>query len=261
MTFGALYEAWWEKYGSKRRGRRNDDNDKFNRRHLSPLWGLVLTECTSAALEGLLQNLHDDLSPRSINMLRSQVHTVFSKARKLGLWAGENPAAGVDRRRETPKNFQTLRAEEVPVLLQHLDRRWRALFATAIFSGLRKGELLGLQKTAVDLENGTISVQRSYEADTTKGGHTDVIPIAQQLRPFLEQAIAESTCELVFPSPSGAMYPDDVRVQSVLRRALGRAGIVEGYENTCRREGCDFSEEVKEASRRPCPQCGMKLWP
>lgn len=261
MTFGELYDWWWTDYGSKRRGRRNDDNDVWNRRHLAPLWPRALRE-VGPELEGVLQGLTGALSPRSINMLRSLVHAVFAKAIRRGHWFGPNPATLVDRRREPKKLRDTLRAEEVPVLLQHLDRRWRPLFACAVWTGLRKGELLGLQKSSVDLSAGTIRVERSYEAETTKGGHADVIPIAAQLRPFLETAIAESKSELVFPAPDGTMYPDDVRLQAVLRRALGRAGIVEGYNNRCRREGCGFVEKsAKEASRRPCPTCGFKLWP
>ena len=45
----------------------------------------------------------------------------------------------------------------------------------------------------MDLEEGTITVRRSYDHDTTKGGHADVLPIAQQLQPFLEEAIDAAT--------------------------------------------------------------------
>ncbi|HYO70449.1 MAG TPA: hypothetical protein VEU33_30650 [Archangium sp.] len=60
--------------------------------------------------------------------------------------------------------------------------------ATAIYTGLRKGELLALRKADVDLCNRLLTVARSWERDTTKGGHAEVIPIAAELVPYLEEA-------------------------------------------------------------------------
>ena len=83
----------------------------------------------------------------------------------------------------------TLRIEEIPRVLEHVPPLWRPFTATAIYAGLRKGELCGLRKCDVDLDAGLITVRRSYERETTKGGHADVIPIAPALAPFLQAAI------------------------------------------------------------------------
>ncbi len=267
MTFGELYTWWWDRYGSKRRSRSNAENDAFNRAHLAPLWSLALVEVTPEQVEDVLQSLTGDLAPKSINMLRGQLVTIFEKAPR-SRWSGANPAKAVSRRKVLKRLPQVLRSEEVQVLLMHLDQKWRALFACAIWTGMRKGELLGLRKASIDLREDTITVERSYEAETTKGGHADMIPIAAELRPWLERAIIESPSALVFPRSDGSMQRDDLPLQDVLRRALGRAGIVDGYVNVCRRRkgrhqaaSCDFEEETSEASRRPCPKCGFKLWP
>src|SRR5216683_1617595 len=66
-----------------------------------------------------------------------------------------------------------------------LDARWRPIFATAIYTGLRRGELLALRKADVDLDAGTIAVCRSHGNATTKGGHADLLPIAEELHPYL----------------------------------------------------------------------------
>ncbi|RKH41316.1 hypothetical protein D7Y23_33280 [Corallococcus sp. AB050B] len=58
-----------------------------------------------------------------------------------------------------PKRFpQYLKAEEVPLMLTALERRWRSLFTTAVFTGMRKGELLALRKSDVALKTGTLRV-------------------------------------------------------------------------------------------------------
>ena len=50
-------------------------------------------------------------------------------------------------------------------------------------------------------------------------------------------------------------------LEEVLRRALGRAGIVTGYEHVCRKKGCGHKELVADAAERRCPVHNHRLWP
>ena len=102
---------------------------------------------------------------------------------------------------------------------------------------------------------------RSWERDTTKGGHADAIPIPADLVPWLRAALDASECLLVFPGSGGQMFRRDVPLESVLRRALGRTGIVRHWRHVCRRRGCKHVEERQDQAVRRCPTCGMKLWP
>ncbi len=106
-----------------------------------------------------------------------------------------------------------------------------------------------------------LTVARSYDRDTTKGGHADVIPIAKELIPYLKAALATSPSDLLFPAEDGSMMADNVQLQRVLRRALHRAGIVAFYVHKCRRKGCGHSERAADSELRRCPKCRMKLWP
>ena len=56
-----------------------------------------------------------------------------------------------------------------------------------------------------------LTVTRSYRLDTTKGGHADVIPIATELMPYLEDAIASSLLD-----GSSAPDADDAVVVGVV---------------------------------------------
>ena len=73
--------------------------------------------------------------------------------------------------------------------------------------------------------------------------------------------MATSPSELLFPRKGGTQHPPDVALHKVLRRALGRAGLVVGYRHVCRRKGCGHAETKAHAVPEPCPRCGMKLWP
>jgi hypothetical protein len=126
---------------------------------------------------------------------------------------------------------------------------------------MRRGELLALQKSDIDLPAGLITVTRSHGRNTTKGEHAEVIPIANELAPYVRGAIKVSPSELVFPKPNGKRMRPDVALEGVLRSALARAGIVLGYEHVCRAKDCGHAEPVADATLRTCPKHGYKLWP
>ncbi len=59
--------------------------------------------------------------------------------------------------------------------------QYRQLFATALFTGMREGELFGLRKQDVDWSSGEITVRKSWDGETTKSRRELVIPIARDL--------------------------------------------------------------------------------
>ena len=203
------------------------------------------------------------LGAASLNGLRGTLFTVFSRGRKAKKWTGQNPIVDVESRRLPKKVYVTLKAEEVPLLLAEVPERWLALFVCALYTGMRKGELFGLKKSDVDLAAGNLVVARSYDHATTKGDHEAILPIAKPLRPYLRAAIDSSPSEYVFPAADGSMRSKDLDPEKVLRRALGRAGIVESYVHSCRRckaRGVPHVERHADQALRNCPACGMKLW-
>jgi integrase len=227
----------------------------------SEIAGLRLVDVTPGKIEVFLQAQSDRLGPDSLNHLRSFMGTAFNRAIEAERWKGMNPALRT-RRRKVPKRLPAfLRADEVPRMLAALPIARRPLFACAVYTGMRKGELAGLRKTDVDFSSGLINVCRSYDHDTTKGSRQAAIPIADALRPYLQRAIKDSEGDLVFPGPNGNMMTMYTPLENVLRAALGRAGIVERYEHVCRKKGCGFIERASDAALRRCPTHGHKLWP
>ena len=259
-TLGDLL-LWWEDSYFRQSPSYSRSRSTFHR-HLvsSDLSKLSIREVTSGRVEQFIQAKTRELAPQTVNHLRGFLCRVFGAARRAGK-VGQNPILDVKRRR-TPKRLPDfLSVTEVPLVLRVVSERWRPLFATAVYTGLRKGELLGLRKSDVNLAGRIITVRRSYARDTTKGGRAEAVPIASELVPYLEHAISRSPSELVFPREDGSMMPDETRLEDVLRSALGRAGIVTGYAHLCRRKGCGHTEQAADADLRRCPKCKMKLWP
>ena len=118
---------------------------------------------------------------------------------------------------------------------------------------MRRGELFALRKSDVDLALGTITVQRSHERDTTKGGHADLIPIAAPLLAILKHQVEHAPGSLVFPAADGSQRSPEADPQKILRTALARAGLAEGYEHVCR--CCGHKECHADNEQRYCPKC------
>ncbi len=102
-----------------------------------------------------------------------------------------------------------------------------ALYAVAIYAGLRAGELAGLRWVDIEIHRQQIHVRHSYN-HLPKNGKTRVVPIFDNLLPFLKDWVkqAESTepDDLVFPSTSGVMLRHDNHVfRELYHQALKRA--------------------------------------
>ena len=258
MNFGELLDWYAENFGQLHRWQLMGT---FVANHLRPELGqLTIPEITGPRISALLNSKRETLAPKSINHLRTGVHVIFASAIKRGLWQGANPAREVPRMK-VPRRLPTwLKSEEVESMLAELSEGWRPLFATAVYTGMRRGELCALEKSDVDLDAMTIVVSKSWEADTTKGNRADVLPIHPELKPYLVDAMNQSPSKLMFSRADGSMHSPTIKLQRLLRSALGRAGIVEGWTHKCRR--CGTQVDDASSTRRKCPtKCGMTMWP
>ena len=155
--------------------------------------------------------------------------------------------------------------EEVPAVLGELAEPWRWVAATAIYTGMRKGEVFGLERQDVDVVAGVIPSVALGTADSEKNAEEALLQIARGLRPHLEaglEAAAKLGGRLLYPRPDGSMHKRDVAANKILRRAIvGRAGAVMAYQHRCRRHGCGFKEERQTSAASKCPNCEFALYP
>ena len=266
-TFGELMDWYWKRHGVKLR---SQTLRMTLEKHLVSLRPLALTAITAERLDRLLTSKRDEISAETHNKIRSKLHRMFDLASKPGanLWWGPNPATQVERRRPVKYLPTTLSAEEVDVLLPELDGQHQQVIAAALYTAMRKGEVGGLLKTDLDLTAGVIRLQRCWDGPATKDGKPLLVPIAKSLRPYLEEALEASDSIYLFPAQAGGMHRPDVKWDVTLRRALGRAGIVMGYEHRCRRHGCGYSELKASPDPGRCPKpsrpggkaCGFQLY-
>lgn len=165
-----------------------------------------------ADVEQTRDELMRKLSGASVVQVLATLSKLFNWARKVGLFDGANPAAGVERPR-TAQSIDYLDAAAVGRLLATAEElavpgvaSWQALtvwpmVATAIFAGLRKGELLGLRWHDVSLDAGRLDVLRSY-THLPKSGKARHVPINPELARTLR-----SWKERCPTTPEGVVFP------------------------------------------------------
>jgi integrase len=98
------------------------------------------------------------LSPRSVNITLARLAAVFEDAVKQGI-IGRNVVKLAERPSEIAREMQTWTAESAAEFLRHVaDDRLYAAWQLSLY-GLRRGEILGLSWSAVDLVAKTLTVR------------------------------------------------------------------------------------------------------
>lgn len=182
LTLGEYLKSWLEGIeGTLSRHTLRDYRDKV-RLHIVPALGRVrLRDLTRDHLQKLYQRkLKEGLSPRSVRY----VHVTLSKALH-DAEGSDLVAKNVARFAKPPKDehveMPLLSVADAMLFLEAIRAdRFEALYLLAVTTGLRRGEMLGLKWTDIDLDAGTLKVSRSL--DTYHGPPTENAPKRQASR-------------------------------------------------------------------------------
>ncbi len=172
-----------------------------------------------------------ELSNKTKNNLLVLMHAIFRRAVKLyGLPAirwrasiASASGAAATSRCSRPRRSGLVRAAG--------SETDAAIFLTAAFTGLRRGELLGLRWRDVDFAGSTIRVRASYAAGqltTPKSGKVRAVPMAPDVASALarlgERERFTGDDDFVFAGEAGLPLDGDA-LSSRYRDALARAGL------------------------------------
>lgn len=121
---------------------------------------------------------------------------------------------------ETP--IEWLKEDEIRKFLDATEEEYLPMFAFAVYTGMRLGELINLRKSDVDVENSRITVAvGNADTNTTKSKKPRHIPINENLFSHIEKAFM-TPGEYMFPNKFGERRCD---VGKAFERALEKAGI------------------------------------
>jgi len=173
QTVTQYMERWIEDSARGDLGHRAYHNYKLQiRRHISPAFGrFKLSKLTAAHIQSLYAaKLRDGLKPSSVRYIHAVLHRALEQAVRFNL-IPFNPAARVDPPKIRQEEITPLDAEQARRFL-HVARgdRFEALYVLSLTTGLRMGEALGLRWSDVDLDSGTLRVNRQVQRMRGGGG-------------------------------------------------------------------------------------------
>jgi integrase len=198
--------------------------------HLLPAFGEYrLCEIGTLDIQSFaLRKIEGGLSWACADHFRNLISKIFATAKKWGYFVGENPASGVELPEKRPVREQhVLTPEQIPALLHLLREPFRTMVFLAILTGLRVGEILGLQWADVDFSSAQMRVtQRCYrgQMDTPKtksSKRTLPLPLPCLKALMRHQASGpQNGAGLIFQTGNGTPYNDT----NILHRELKPAG-------------------------------------
>ncbi|MEZ4287780.1 MAG: site-specific integrase [Polyangiales bacterium] len=223
-TFSDICEYWVQtRVPRKRSGK--DDVSIINTR-LLPHFGKLSLSVISIEHVDRFISAHSDKSPKTVNNYLTLLISLLNLAVEL-MWMSHKPK--IKKLKEEFQDFRYLRS---------VDEIWRFLdasktegqgfftfYATAVFTGMRAGELAALRWSDIDFSTRLITVQRTYTG-ATKSGKVRYVPLLDVLLPILREWKFQHPGELVFTNRDGAMWGQSGRVyQEIFKHVLETAGF------------------------------------
>ena len=185
VKFQDFADQWFEEYA--RLNLRNTSYERMKQltvRVYPAIGHLRLDKITSRHIQQFI----NDLALNGTNLLtgkplsrKTAVHhlsfisDVFSYAVKMEMLT-DNPCRRVTVPKGEKKEKDIYTLEEISRLFQLLETaplKYRTFFILAIYSGFRRGEMLGLEWKDIDWDNCVISVRRTSNYTSSKGIYTD----------------------------------------------------------------------------------------
>lgn len=174
MTFAAFVGEWRKKYAEKELKPKTVHNymkciekrilPVFGNKRLDQIKPIHIVNFLSDLSEGeRLDGREGALSASTIKLIHLVLLNVLERATEWRI-IKENPSAAVKSPRAKKATHNVYDEHNLAVMLEALaaePSQWRTMILLAIATGMRLGELIGLEWRHVDLVNGMISVQQN----------------------------------------------------------------------------------------------------
>lgn len=173
-------------------------------------WEKPISELTKSDVRQAIEEAKR--AGKSNSFLTKLLHTtgrIYKWAREEGLCPNGLPSiiSGITISKIEERAPQILTWEQIQYLLEQAKIRendWYPIWAMAVLTGMRNGELYALKWNCVDLDSGSILIDSSYNRrkqtfKSTKSGLFRRVPINDALKSLLIELKNKSTDEFVLP--------------------------------------------------------------
>lgn len=199
MTVGEWLDTWLKEYLADVKQGTSIHYESVVRLHLKPALGdIPLSQLRTPMVQKFYNKLRaEQRSPKYIKNIHGILHRALDMAMRVE-YLTKNPSTYTIRPKVMEKPVVPLDAPEQKKLFEALKGNpFEALFLTAVFTGMRVGEIIGLTWDCVDFENEVIHVEKQlvqtrkkgqkYRFGTLKNGKTRVIAPAPYIMQVLKK--------------------------------------------------------------------------
>lgn len=182
LTVGAWLDIWAAEYLNSVKHSTVCSYKATIRTHLKPGLGAIKLDMLDAhTVQSFYNALGEDtkqrkaLSPKTIKNVHGVLHKALQQAIKNG-YIRFNPADACDLPRREKKEMKNLDESKISEFLKAIKgHRFEALFTVTLFTGMREGEVCGLLWDCVDLEKGTITINKQLQKVRNSGGVHELV--------------------------------------------------------------------------------------
>jgi integrase len=201
--------------------------------HLKPVFeDFLLSNITTAMLQKHVAQRLENVKPKTVINEIVVLKEMFKHAIRWG-YLKVSPAAYVERPRVEKEEMDILTPDEIRLFLDQVTPKYKPFFLTAILTGMRRGELLGLQWGDIDWNHNQIHVRRSLwkgqfvtPKSKTSMRRIDMSPyLTIELKKHMMASPFKELDNLVFCNEEGKSSDPDALIKRQFLPALRRAKI------------------------------------
>lgn len=153
--------------------------------------GKYLVEITPQEIERFKAERSAKVKPATVNRDIACLKNMLNKAIQWG-YLQLNAMKGVSLLKEPPGRLRFLSEDEISVLLRELSPGARNIVLVAMYTGMRKSEILNLNWSNVDLNNKMIIIEK------TKTNERRIIPINDKLFILFQELFVQKKNDKIF---------------------------------------------------------------
>jgi integrase len=190
--------------------------DSFHIKDLGKFFnGKFLFEITAKDIECFKLERLKKVSPSTVNRQLGTLRGMFNKAVAWGKLQ-ENPMKSIKFLKEPQGRLRFLETEEIVKLLSNCSPSLRPIVVMAVFTGMRKGEILGLKWHDIDYKRGILTLL------DTKNGQKREVPMSETVKNAIIQVRKHPESPYVFCNEHGEPRHD---IRKSYSTALRKSGI------------------------------------
>jgi integrase len=229
MTMAQWFDTWLRDYQGHTTGRTVEVYKSVVDAHMRPAFGAVRV----AALSPMhVRRMVADMqrakrAPSTIKHALSVLSACMARAIEAGL-RKDNPVDGVKAPRKAAQQFAIIDREQIPAFVEAAMRMSLGpALVLLLYTGLRSGELRGLRWADVDLDAGTLRVERQLRqlsredrrVEPPKDGEVRTIQLTPQAVALLRQQRKDQAAARL--AAGADWHEDDIARDLVFRHANG----------------------------------------